>query len=470
MNTNNLHLLSPLTALSPLDGRYAKKTDALRGIFSEFGLIHRRLRIEIRWLEQLASQSNIQEVARLTTDAIQYLHRICDDFSLEDAEYIKEIEITTNHDVKAVEYFLKERLKNNQELAELSEFVHFACTSEDINNLAYALMLNDSRNIVLLPIAREIENTLHDFTVKYAEQPMLARTHGQPASPTTVGKEFGNFVSRLRTAIESIERLKLLGKFNGAVGNFNAHYIAYPEVDWPSVSKSFVEALELDYQSMTTQIEPHDNIANFCHELIRINTILLDLDRDLWGYISLGYFDQKLVDNEIGSSTMPHKINPIDFENSEGNIGLANAVLGHLAEKLPVSRWQRDLSDSTAMRSLGVGIAYSLIAWRSTLKGLSKLELNSSLLNEELEQSWIILGEAIQTVMRRYGINNAYEQLKNLTRGNNSVTKERLHSFIQELPIPNDARERLIGLTPHLYTGNAAKTAKNLIAPTSKNS
>tara|TARA_B100000029_G_C17605340_1_gene967219 strand:+ start:3530 stop:4924 length:1395 start_codon:yes stop_codon:yes gene_type:complete len=462
MSSDNLYLLSPLTALSPLDGRYAEKTNALREIFSEFGLIHRRIRIEIAWLEQLSSQSNIQEVASLTTNATRYLHEIYENFSLEDAQYIKEIELTTNHDVKAVEYYLKERLNKNKELSRVSEFVHFACTSEDINNLAYALMLNDARNIVLIPAVREIKDALRGFAMRYADQPMLARTHGQPASPTTVGKEFGNFAARLRTVIESIEDLTIPGKFNGAVGNFNAHYIAYPEIDWPTISKDFVEALGLNYQSMTTQIEPHDGIAQFCHELIRLNNILLDLDRDLWGYIALGYFDQQLVDDEIGSSTMPHKINPIDFENSEGNIGLANALLGHLAEKLPISRWQRDLSDSTAMRSLGVGLGYSLIAWRATSQGLSKLQLNSSLLNHELEESWIILAEAIQTVMRRYGITDAYEQLKVLTRGQNTVTKESMQSFIRQLPIPHDARKRLINLTPHLYTGNAAKAAKTL--------
>ena len=455
MTQNSDPPLSQLTALSPLDGRYAEYTKDVRKIFSEFGLIHRRLQIEIRWLQALAAHPDIEEVPPFSKTALEYLDSIVRDFSLADAERIKDIESTTHHDVKAVEYFVKEQLSKQSELAAVSEFVHFACTSEDINNLAYALMLKQATNNVLLPAIDQITERLEALAIEYAEQPMLARTHGQPASPTTVGKELANVVIRLNAGSRAVEATPTYGKCNGAVGNFNAHIVAYPEVDWPTVSRSFVEKLGLSYQTMTTQIEPHDGIAELCHALMRVNTVLLDLDRDLWAYISLGYFQQRAVPGEVGSSTMPHKVNPIDFENSEGNIGLANALLGHLAEKLPVSRWQRDLSDSTALRNLGTAMGYSLVAYRTALKGLNKLQLNPSVLAAELEQSWELLAEAIQTVKRRYGIPEPYEQLKALTRGQDPINAEALHAFIRQLSIPDDARERLLRLSPARYIGNA---------------
>jgi adenylosuccinate lyase len=455
MTRNSNQPLSQLTALSPLDGRYAEHTKALRQIFSEFGLIHHRLQVEIGWLQTLAAHPDIDEVPPFSQAALEYLDSVVRDFSLGDAERIKDIENTTHHDVKAVEYFVKEQLSKQSELAAVSEFVHFACTSEDINNLAYALMLKQATNNVLLPAIDQITERLGALAIEYAEQPMLARTHGQPASPTTVGKELANVVNRLNAGSRTVEAAPVYGKCNGAVGNFNAHIVAYPKVDWPTISRSFVEKLGLSYQAMTTQIEPHDGIAELCHALIRVNTVLLDLDRDLWAYISLGYFQQRTVSGEVGSSTMPHKVNPIDFENSEGNIGLANALLSHLAEKLPVSRWQRDLSDSTALRNLGIAMGYSLVAYRTALKGLDKLELNPSVLATELEQSWEVLAEAIQTVMRRYGIPEPYEQLKTLTRGQDPINAEALHTFIGQLSIPDDARERLLRLSPARYIGNA---------------
>ena len=456
MTRNNDPPFSQLTALSPLDGRYAEHTKDLRQIFSEFGLIRHRLQVEIGWLQALADHPDIEEVRPFSQTALEYLDSIVRDFSLGDAKRIKDIESTTHHDVKAVEYFIKEQLSKQPELAAVSEFVHFACTSEDINNLAYALMLKQATDSVLLPAIARITARLEALAIEYAEEPMLARTHGQPASPTTVGKELANVVIRLNAGARAVEATPVYGKCNGAVGNFNAHIVAYPEVDWPSVSRSFVEKLGLRYQAMTTQIEPHDGIAEHCHALVRVNTVLLDLDRDLWAYISLGYFRQRAMSGEVGSSTMPHKVNPIDFENSEGNIGLANALLGHLAEKLPVSRWQRDLSDSTALRNLGVAMGYSLVAYCATLQGLDKLQLNPSVLAAELEQSWEILAEAIQTVMRRYGIRDSYEQLKALTRGQDPINAETLHAFIRQLPVPDDAREKLLRLSPARYTGNAS--------------
>ncbi len=456
MTRNNDPPFSQLTALSPLDGRYAEHTKDLRQIFSEFGLIRHRLQVEIGWLQALADHPDIEEVRPFSQTALEYLDSIVRDFSLGDAKRIKDIESITHHDVKAVEYFIKEQLSKQPELAAVSEFVHFACTSEDINNLAYALMLKQATDSVLLPAIARITTRLEALAIEYAEQPMLARTHGQPASPTTVGKELANVVIRLNAGARAVEATPVYGKCNGAVGNFNAHIVAYPEVDWPSVSRSFVEKLGLRYQAMTTQIEPHDGIAQLCHALVRVNTVLLDLDRDLWAYISLGYFRQRAMSGEVGSSTMPHKVNPIDFENSEGNIGLANALLGHLAEKLPVSRWQRDLSDSTALRNLGVAMGYSLVAYCATLQGLDKLQLNPSVLAAELEQSWEILTEAIQTVMRRYGIRDSYEQLKALTRGQDPINAETLHAFIRQLPVPDDAREKLLSLSPARYTGNAS--------------
>jgi adenylosuccinate lyase len=466
MTQNNNPHFSELTALSPLDGRYAEYTKSLRQTFSEFGLIHHRLQIEIGWLQALAAHPDIEEVPPFSQTALEYLDSIIRDFSLGDAARIKDIESTTHHDVKAVEYFIKEQLSKQPELAPVSEFVHFACTSEDINNLAYALMLKQATNNVLLPAIDQITERLKALATEYAEQPMLARTHGQPASPTTVGKELANVVIRLSTGSRAIQATPIYGKYNGAVGNFNAHIVAYPEVDWPTVSRSFVEKLGLSYQTMTTQIEPHDGIAELCHALMRVNTVLLDLDRDLWAYISLGYFQQRVVSGEVGSSTMPHKVNPIDFENSEGNIGLANALLSHLAEKLPVSRWQRDLSDSTTLRNLGIAMGYSLVAYRTTLKGLNKLQLNPSLLETELEQSWEVLAEAIQTVMRRYGIPEPYEQLKVLTQRQDPINAEALHAFIGQLPIPDDAREKLLHLSPARYIGNAITAVHESLSKT----
>ena len=463
MTQNGDLLLSQLTALSPLDGRYAEHTAVLRHIFSEYGLIRHRVLVEIGWLRQLAATPEIMEVPPFSPGESDFLQRIAQNFSLADADRVKEIETKTNHDVKAVEYFLKERVSERSELASVAEFIHFACTSEDINNLAYALMLKHARDQVLLPAIERVIWHLERLATKYASVPMLARTHGQPASPTTLGKELANIIARLRTGCISLKDVPVYGKFNGAVGNFNAHIVAYPEVNWPTIARSFVEDMGLDYQAMTTQIEPHDGIAEFCHALIRINSVLLDLDRDIWAYVSLGYFRQQPVPGEIGSSTMPHKVNPIDFENSEGNVGLANALFNHLAEKLPLSRWQRDLSDSTVLRNLGAAFGYSLLAYGSTEKGLNKLELDSRRLAKDLDDAWEVLAEAIQTVMRRYGIAKPYEQLKTLTRGQDSVTAKSLHAFISQLPIPEEARKNLLRLTPASYTGNAEIAARKLI-------
>lgn len=448
--------LGALTAVSPLDGRYGSKTAVLRDYFSEFGLIHARVKVEVAWLIHLSQQPGIAEVPEFSDDNLNFLLQIVEKFDLKDAESIKEIEGTTNHDVKAVEYFLKQRIAGRTALEEISEFFHFACTSEDINNLSHGLMLNGARDAVLTVKIAAIIEALSEMARELAAVPMLARTHGQAASPTTMGKELGNVVHRLRRAADQINEQPMFGKLNGAVGNFNAHFAAYPDLDWPAIAQSFVESLGLTYSPMTTQIEPHDYIAEFCHALLRFNTILIDLDRDIWGYISLGYFKQKIVEGEVGSSTMPHKVNPIDFENSEGNLGMGNAMLQHLAEKLPISRWQRDLTDSTVLRNLGVGVGYSVLGIDSTLKGLGKLEINPARLQQELDQNWEVLAEPIQTVMRRYGIEEPYEKLKSLTRGSQGINQQTLKTFIESLEIPDQARKQLLDMTPASYTGNAA--------------
>lgn len=451
---------SVLTSISPIDGRYANKVDALRPIFSEYGLIRYRVEVEVRWLQALAAEAKIVEVPALSAEANLVLDNIVSDFSEADAQAVKDIEKTTNHDVKAVEYFLKEKVKGNAELHAINEFFHFACTSEDINNLSYALMLKEGRGLVLAEIDATIA-AIKQLALASAEQPMLSRTHGQSATPTTVGKEMANVVARMQRQLEQLAKVELLGKINGAVGNYNAHSVAYPEVDWPQFAQHFVESLGLTFNPYTIQIEPHDYMAEFFHALSRFNTILLDFDRDVWGYISLGYFKQKTVAGEVGSSTMPHKVNPIDFENSEGNLGLANAIFGFLADKLPVSRWQRDLTDSTVLRNIGVGIAHTSIAIQSTLKGISKLELNPAALDQDLDMNWEVLAEPIQTVMRRYGIEKPYEKLKELTRGQR-VTGDGMRAFVEKLEIPADAKAELLALTPHGYTGYAAALAKKI--------
>lgn len=453
--------LSSLTAISPIDGRYGSKTIALRSAFSEFGLIKYRVHVEVRWLQQLAAHPAITEVPPLSAQANAALDDMVINFSEQDAERIKEIERTTNHDVKAVEYFIKERIAGQAELGAISEFVHFACTSEDINNLSHALMLKEGRDQVLLPETREIARQITALAHQYADVPMLARTHGQTASPTTVGKEMANVAYRLNRQIEQIAAIALLGKMNGAVGNYNAHLSAYPEIDWAANAEEFITGLGLDWNPYTTQIEPHDYIAELFDAIARLNTILIDFNRDIWGYISLGYFKQKTVAGEVGSSTMPHKVNPIDFENSEGNLGIANAVFSHLAQKLPISRWQRDLTDSTVLRNMGVGFGYSLIAYQSTLKGIGKLELNEQRLAADLDNAWEVLAEPVQTVMRRYNIPEPYEKLKALTRGQ-AINKEIILAFIDTLEIPETAKAELRNLTPASYIGNAAAQAKAL--------
>ena len=451
--------LTSLTAISPIDGRYQNKTDALRPIFSEYGLFRFRVLVEIEWLKALAKHSGIKEIALFSKNSVSILDKIKNDFSVADAETIKKIEKTTNHDVKAVEYFIRDKIKTHKALNAASQFIHFACTSEDINNLSHALMLKEARDVVLLPKLDETISVLKTLTNKYAATPMLSRTHGQTASPTTLGKEIGVFVHRLSRQRKQLEKIELLGKMNGAVGNFNAHFSAYPKINWMALSQTFVKDLGLDWNPCTTQIESHDYMAEYFHVLSRINTIFIDLSRDVWGYISLGYFKLKLKKGEIGSSTMPHKVNPIDFENAEGNLGLANGIFEHLAQKLPISRWQRDLTDSTVLRNMGVGIAHTLIAFDSLAKGLSKLDVNPGALNNDLEQAWEVLAEPIQTVMRRYGINDAYEQLKTLTRGQ-TINRETLHKFIEQLDIPKDAKKNLQKLTPQNYIGNAETQAK----------
>jgi adenylosuccinate lyase len=450
-----------LRAISPTDGRYAEKVAGLRDLFSEFGLIRFRVLVEVRWLQCLADEPGIGELAPLSNVMKDVLNRIVDDFSLDDAERVKAIEAKTNHDVKAVEYFIRERLGDGPETPSLKDFLHFGCTSEDINNLAYALMLRTARSDVLLPQMRELRARLHAMSRQHARLSMLSRTHGQTASPTTVGKEIANFVARLDRAQSRFRDLAILGKCNGAVGNFNAHHVAYPEVDWPALSQRFVASLGLEWNPYTTQIEPHDWTAEYAHALVRYNTILIDLCRDVWAYISLGYFTQSAARDEVGSSTMPHKVNPIDFENAEGNLGLANALLGHFAEKLPISRWQRDLTDSTVQRNFGVAIGYLLIAMQSTVKGLGKLQVDAAAVGKDIDAAWEVLGEAVQTVMRRYGVPEPYEQLKALTRGQ-VVTQALLHDFIATLDIPEDARNRLLELSPGTYVGLAAKLAEDL--------
>ncbi|MCB1728872.1 MAG: adenylosuccinate lyase [Halieaceae bacterium] len=451
--------LSALSAVSPIDGRYGSKTAPLRGIFSEFGLIKRRVLVEVRWLQCLAAHEGIPEVPSLSAAATGALNAIAADFSEADARRVKDIEATTNHDVKAVEYFIKERFADHEELRAVGEFVHFACTSEDINNLSHALMLRDGMQEVLLPSMREIIDALVALAHQSAAAPMLSRTHGQTASPTTMGKEIANVVARLQRQVGQLERMEYLGKINGAVGNYNAHLSAYPDIDWQANAEQFVTSLGLQWNPYTTQIEPHDYMAELFDGLARFNTILMDFDRDVWGYISLGYFKQKTVAGEIGSSTMPHKVNPIDFENSEGNLGLANAIFQHLAAKLPISRWQRDLTDSTVLRNMGVGAAYSLIAYQSALKGIGKLELNETRLAQDLDNSWEVLAEPIQTVMRRYGIEKPYEKLKELTRGRD-MDAAAIREFVARLELPEAARRELLELTPASYIGNAEAQAR----------
>ncbi|OUR92495.1 adenylosuccinate lyase [Gammaproteobacteria bacterium 42_54_T18] len=453
--------LSSLSAISPVDGRYGSKTASLRPIFSEYGLIKNRVIVEIRWLQKLADNPAIEEVAPLSDTANALLNDIVSSFSEEDALRVKEIERTTNHDVKAVEYLLKEKIEENAELQAITEFIHFACTSEDINNLSHALILKAGRDDVLIPLVDKVIEAIKQLAGEYADMPMLARTHGQTASPTTMGKEMANVVARLRRQRTQITEIPLLGKINGAVGNYNAHLSAYPTVDWEENANSFVASLGLEWNPYTTQIEPHDYIAELYDAVARLNTILIDFDRDVWGYISQGYFKQRTIAGEIGSSTMPHKVNPIDFENSEGNLGIANAIMGHLAIKLPISRWQRDLTDSTVLRNLGVGFAHSIIAYEATLKGISKLEINEAKLALDLDNAWEVLAEPIQTVMRRYNIEKPYEKLKELTRGN-TITKETLATFIDTLKIPEEEKVRLAALTPASYIGNAADQAKKI--------
>ena len=450
--------LSALSAVSPIDGRYGSKTASLRTVFSEFGLIKQRVIVEVRWLQQLAKHAGITEVASFDAAVNAKLEQLLANFGEEQAARIKAIEATTNHDVKAVEYFLKESVKDVPQLQAINEFIHFACTSEDINNLSHALMLKEGRALAL-DTADRIIAKLAELSHAHADAAMLARTHGQAATPTTMGKELANVVARLRRQREQIAAVPLLGKINGAVGNYNAHLSAYPQVDWAANAKQFVESLGLTFNPYTTQIEPHDYIAELFDACARFNTILIDLDRDIWGYISLGYFKQRTIAGEVGSSTMPHKVNPIDFENSEGNLGLANAVFEHLARKLPVSRWQRDLTDSTVLRNMGVGFGYSFIAYEALLKGLGKLELNRARLNEDLDNAWEVLAEPIQTVMRRYGVPEPYEKLKALTRGQ-SINRETIQAFVETLDIPAEAKAALRGLTPATYIGNAVAQAK----------
>ena len=452
--------LSALTAVSPVDGRYGSKTADLRDVFSEYGLIRFRVEVEVRWLQKLAAHPEITEVPPLSAEANSLLNSIVDNFGPEDAQAVKNIERTTNHDVKAVEYFIKDKFKDNAELMAINEFVHFACTSEDINNLSHGLMLKNGLAVVL-PQMQQVADEIAQMGREFAAQPMLSRTHGQTASPTTVGKEMANVAYRMQRQIKQLESVELLGKINGAVGNYNAHISAYPDVDWEANAKDFIESLGLSWNPYTTQIEPHDYIAELFDTVCRFNTILIDFDRDVWGYISQAYFKQKTIAGEVGSSTMPHKVNPIDFENSEGNLGIANAIMGHLAQKLPISRWQRDLTDSTVLRNMGVGFGYSMIAYQSSLKGISKLELNPAQLDNDLENAWEVLAEPIQTVMRRYAIEEPYEKLKALTRGQD-MNKETIMAFVDTLDMPEEAKQALKELTPHSYIGNAVAQAKKI--------
>ncbi len=453
--------LSALTAVSPVDGRYGDKSKQLRQYFSEFGLLKYRVLVEVRWLQKLSLTPEIIEVPEFSEQSNDLLNDIVDNFDPQSAMRIKEIERTTNHDVKAVEYFLKEQVEHNSELNAVSEFIHFACTSEDINNLSHALMLDEARQEVVLPFCDQIIAELKRLAIEYKAIPMMARTHGQPASPTTMGKEMANVMVRLQRQREQIANVKMLGKINGAVGNYNAHLSAYPDLDWNTYANEFVTSLGIDWNEFTTQIEPHDYIAELFDAIARFNTILIDFDRDIWGYIALGHFKQRTIAGEIGSSTMPHKVNPIDFENSEGNLGLANALFNHLAAKLPISRWQRDLTDSTVLRNLGVGVGYSVIAYQSTLKGISKLQVNEKSLNDELDNNWELLAEPIQTVMRRHGIEKPYEKLKELTRGK-KVNQESIAEFIDTLELPVTVKYELKLLSPANYIGDAIKFVDNL--------
>ena len=453
--------VSTLRALSPADGRYADKVNGLRDIFSEYGLIRFRVLAEVRWLQRLADEPSVPELEPLSPVMKDVLNKLVDDFSLDDAERVKAIETTTNHDVKAVEYFIRERLGDGPETGPLKDFLHFGCTSEDINNIAYALMLRAARSDVLVPQMREVRAILQSMAGKYADLPMLSRTHGQTASPTTLGKELANVVARLERAQQQFRNVEIRGKFNGAVGNFNAHAVTYPDADWPAISARFIESLGLSINPYTTQIEPHDWTAEYAHALVRYNTILIDLCRDVWGYVSLGYFRQKVAKNEVGSSTMPHKVNPIDFENAEGNLGVANALFAHFAEKLPISRWQRDLTDSTVQRNLGVAVGYLVIALQSLRKGLGKLQVDAEAVRADVESAWEVLAEAVQSVMRRYGIPEPYEKLKALTRGQ-AVTRELLQEFIATLDIPDAEKQRLLDLTPDGYIGLAAELASGI--------
>lgn len=452
--------LNNLTAISPVDGRYAKASTPLQAVFSEYGLIHSRATVEITWLIQLASCEQLDDIPSLSEQGLAKLKALLTDFDLAAAQRVKTIEATTNHDVKAVEYWLKESVANDPELAQLAEFFHFACTSEDINNLSYALMLQQGRTIILHQHKQVIEQ-LRQFAHQLADAAMLCRTHGQAATPSSMGKEFANVVHRLERQTEALQQLKILGKLNGAVGNFNAHMSAYPDVDWETIAQATIEELGLHYNPYTTQIEPHDYIAELCHNMQRANTILIDLCRDIWGYISIGYFKQKVIANEVGSSTMPHKVNPIDFENAEGNLGIANAMFAHFAEKLPISRWQRDLSDSTVLRNLGSGFAYTLIALNALQRGLGKIECNQAHMLAELDANWEVLAEPIQTVMRRYNISEPYEKLKQLTRGK-KITQQALSDFIDTLDIPANVKTQLKALTPANYLGNASTKARDI--------
>ena len=453
--------LSSLTAISPVDGRYGNKTEKLRAIFSEYGLIRNRVIVEIRWLQWLSTRSEIENIPVLPEKSQALLNQIINNFSEQEALKIKNIEKKTNHDVKAVEYFVKTKIEQDNFLKSLKEFIHFACTSEDINNLSYSLMIREGLEDVLYPIFEEIIKQLSLLSKQYASIPMLARTHGQSASPTTVGKEIANVVFRLTRQFNNLKKIPIMGKINGAVGNYNAHFSAYPNAPWPDIAKTFVEHLGLTWNPYTTQIEPHDYLAEIFHTLSQFNTILIDFNRDIWGYISLGYFKQKTIEGEVGSSTMPHKVNPIDFENSEGNLGLANAILTHLAQKLPISRWQRDLTDSTVLRNLGVGFGYSLIAYQSALKGINKLEINLDIVEADLQNAWEVLAEPVQTVMRKYGINEPYEKLKAFTRGQ-QITQEMMKNFIESLELPNEIKLELIKLTPASYIGNAVEQASSI--------
>ena len=449
-----------LNALSPVDGRYSDKADRLRPIFSEYGLIKKRVTIEVQWLIALSKNQEIKEIPIFSDKTLKKLNDLINSFDEQDAQAVKDIEKTTNHDVKAVEYWIKNALISQDEIQAVSEFIHFGCTSEDINNLSYALMLKEGINNVVVPEIQKVQQKLTENAIKFSAIPLLARTHGQTASPTTLGKEFANVAQRISRQLNGLSKQQFLGKMNGAVGNFNAHTSAYPDVDWNTFSKTFVTSLGLEYNEFTTQIEPHDFIAEIFHNLLRINTILIDFNRDIWSYISLGYFSQKTIKNEVGSSTMPHKVNPIDFENSEGNLGLSNALLSHLAEKLPISRWQRDLTDSTVLRNMGLTLAYGLIAYQSCLKGLNKLVVNESKINQDLDSALEVLAEPIQTVMRKNGIENPYEKLKDLTRGSEIITQEVLRNFIEGLDIPAEDKTRLLTMSPQNYIGIAAILAK----------